>query len=521
VTNTPHVIVVGGGPVGLSAALLLDRAGIKCTLLEKEARPNTHPKARGIRTRTMELFDQWGLADEIRASALPAEANRFIYCDSLAGHEIARSPQVELDDRVSFTSDCRAAQDAVQTALLGRIIGIDRINYQPGVSVVGAESNTDGAVVHLDSGASLSCDYVIAADGVRSTIRSALGIELDGDAVLGYGQSIYWHGDLDKWVRERPCIQFITGDRTGQPANIASVDGRYRWVTMVMQPGTAERPEQPTREDAARLIQTAVGADIEPEIVDIATWRISAQVARSWRAGRIFLAGDAAHSFPPTGGFGMNTGIQDVHNLVWKLALVLRAAAPDGLLDTYEAERKDIAKSNAAWSKANGVRFKSISRAIAGGDTAGLDQLIEEQRGHVDATNQDLAFGYPRGALVQSDANADASPLTTARPGHRFPECAVDEGATTVSSVRTIYDRFFLVVHDISAWEGAAESTAEERRLDITTVRVAERRDGIDPLGGHDAALVRPDGVVAWIGDLSATATAEVALSAAFAAVLR
>jgi len=507
----PRVVVVGGGPVGLSAALLLSRRGIPCTVLEQDAQPGTHPKARGIRTRTMELLTQWGIADEVRREALPAEASRFIYCDSLVGAEVARSPQVEAGERASLASDCRLAQNALHSILLKHVTALPRVNYRPGVGVAHVKSNDDGVVLDCQDGSSVCADYVIAADGVASTVRSELGIEFDGDAVLGYGQSVFWRGDLHRWVHDRLCIQFITGDRTGHPANIASVDGRHYWVTMVMQPGTVERPTPPTQAEARDIIRHAVGEQIEPEILDIATWRISALVARQWRVGRVFLAGDAAHSFPPTGGFGMNTGIQDVHNLVWKLALVMGGAAGDALLDTYEHERKQIAESNAAWSRANGVRFRSISRAIANGDDADLARLIEDQRHHVDATDQDLGFGYAKGAFLLDTSDLVGSALTTALPGHRFPECRLRSATgATVSSVQTFDDGFYIVATEPLIWRHPAFQAVQRFGLPIEILGVISGADQPDPLGGHDAAIVRPDGIVAWIGNLGARSADEV-----------
>lgn len=485
-TIEPHVAIIGGGPVGLSAALLLDRAGIRTTVLERDSVPSTHPKARGIRTRTMELFTRWGLADELAAGGLPPEANRFIYCDSLAGDEVARSPEPdETGTGVTAVGPLRVSQDTVHRVLMEHVGRLRHVTVRAGESVTGITQSDEHVEVATDTGATVTADYVIAADGVSSTARALLGIDMEGDALLGYGQSIYWHGDLDEWVEDRLCIQFITGHREGRPANIATVDGHHRWVTMIMQPGGTSRPKQPTPEEAVKVIRGAVGADVEVEIIDITTWRISAQVARQWRAGRIFLAGDAAHSFPPTGGFGMNTGVQDVHNLVWKLAMVMDGRASDSLLDTYEAERIAVARSNAAWSVANGNRMRDIGRAIAANDEEGLAQLLHEQRSHVHANDQDLGFRYEQGALVAGTPNT-GSPLHVANTGHRFPETTVTINGESFSSVLGLPDSFVLVTANPEQWVEAGPLVAE----------CAE-----EALGGRPAALVRPDGIIAWVAE--------------------
>lgn len=498
-----HVVVIGAGPVGLSAALLLDRADIACTVLERDLEPSGHPKARGIRTRTMELLTQWGIADKFIGDALPREANRFIYCDSLAGEEIARSPQAESGQRASFASECRVAQSTVNSVLDEHVASLPLVTYRRGFAVKSVKNEPNHVVVYLESGQMIEADYVIAADGVGSTTRANLDIPLDGEPLLGYGHSIYWHADLQKWTRDRPCIQFIIGDRTGHPASIASVDGRFRWVTMLMQPPRKERPEPPSLQEIPEILRTAVGADIDPDIIDVKTWRLSAQVARTWRAGRVFLAGDAAHSFPPTGGFGMNTGIQDVHNLVWKLRLVLTGAARQTLLDSYELERKDIARSNADWSKANGDRFRDIRIAIAAGNTDEMIRLLGEQQAHVDPTDQDLGFGYRKGAFV-GEAVPAASPLTTALPGHRFPECPIVIGERTSSSVLAFADDFYIAARNVRVWQPAAETVAKQSGIAIKAVQIGTYRQGQDPLAGQDAALVRPDGITAWVGNIGA-----------------
>jgi putative polyketide hydroxylase len=243
---------------------------------------------------------------------------------------------------------------------------------------------------------------------------------------------------------------------------------------MLMRPGADARPARLTEDEARSAVRTAVGAPVEPRIIDIATWRISAQVATTWRAGRVFLAGDAAHSFPPTGGFGMNTGVQDVHNLVWKLAAVLRGQTGPALLDSYQTERAAVARSNADWSVTNGARFRAISRATAAGETGAL--------------------------IAPKGGREPGSPLDVAVTGHRFPEVPLRFGDRTGSSVLNLDGTFHLVTRAPQRWLAAAAAAGEPHGIRVATALVEEaasaRAAGV--LGDREAALVRPDGVVAW-----------------------
>ena len=506
--DRPSVGIVGAGPTGLSAAILLARFGVDCTVYEQAASVADHPKARGVRVRTMELFRQWGIEQELRAKALPSDALRFVYCETLSGEEVARTGDLEPGAfDASPTTSCRVPQDVVVAALLEHARTQPTIRLNFGTRIAGVTQSVDGVVVTTEGDESLKHSFVIAADGAGSPLRQALGISLAGQDGVSWWRSIYWRGDLERWTKDRPCIQFITGAAGGRHVQIASVDGRHRWVTLVAMPPTSDRPPDLSEIEARDIILRAVGqSDVDVSIFDIATFRISALNASRYRADRVFLAGDAAHVLPPTGGLGMNSGIQDVHNLAWKIAFVLKGAADPRLLDTYETERRPVAEANLAWSLQNSKRFGELRVSLAERDTARTEELLSDLRDAVIAIGQDLGFAYSLGCLVPDGSPAvDLNPAeyeAQARPGHRAPAIWLGPRSRRISTI-DLYDRAFTLL--IGA-EGGAWRSYDPALFNLQIVQVGQdpltdaETDlhvayGISPTG---AVLVRPDGHVAW-----------------------
>jgi putative polyketide hydroxylase len=507
-THTP-LLVVGGGPVGLSAALLASRLGVPCTLFERYAQPYNHPKARGVRDRAMELFRVWGIEEEIRAGAPADPELGFVYCESLAGPELGRTPATATPEELGPSGPCRVPQDVLERILRARVAAADGVAAHFGTELAGLKQDDEqvtATVVDTATGErqTITADWVIAADGAAGAVRGALGVAMTGDEV-GYWQSAYWHGDIAHLVEKRSAVQYLTADPDGGFVTVAPVDGHERWITFRMRPRNSGRPEPLTEEQARALIRTAVGAPCAVEIVNTATYLVQAKVADRYRIGRVFLAGDAAHLFPPTGGFGLNTGVQDAHNLMWKLALVIRGLAGDALLDSYETERRPVAVSNAHWSKANADRFETVWQRIATGRAA--DDAIGQQRAHLTAVERDLAFRYEHGALVPDPSEAPSEDPFGAAVGRRAPHLWL-RGREPALSTLDLFESRFTLLHTPAgvAWREAADALAARRDPPLV-VRCAPGPDfDVDaaefarryalPDGG--AMLVRPDGHVAW-----------------------
>jgi len=271
--------------------------------------------------------------------------------------------------------------------------------------------------------------YMIAADGASSGIREALGIGMVGPGELGHHINIHFRAELGPWVRGRPAIGYISSQGNG---TLLWAHGTDRWLVLhPFQPARGERPEDFTPERCVDLARRAVGIpDLSVEVINTAFWTLTAQVAESFQTGRVFLAGDAAHRFPPTGGFGANTGIQDAHNLAWKLAAVLSGWANPALLETYHEERRPIAEANTDFSVTNGRRWQAARQAILAGDEAAVAHALKEQVKHLDSEGQDLGFWYGIGA-----SSPTARRRLRATPRSTFPRRGLVRERRTFGSV--------------------------------------------------------------------------------------
>ncbi|MFD8963969.1 FAD-dependent monooxygenase [Streptomyces sp. NPDC059568] len=512
--NETHLLVIGGGPVGLSAALLASRYGIPCTMVEKFPQPYAHPKARGVRDRGMELFRFWGLEEEIRAQATRSPQYGFVYCDSLTGEEYGRTPPGQEDTTLGPSGTCRIPQDTLERILRERVAtapGVEAL-FGTTVSRLTQEDHQVRAVLEPTAGGAqreLTARYVIACDGAASPTRASLGITMEGETV-GYWQSVYWHGDISAVLNDRTAIQFLTAAKDGGFVTVAPVDGHTRWLTFRMRSKDSGHPGTLTEFQAHDLIEAAVGEPCPADIISAATYAVEARVAERYRAGSIFLAGDAAHVFPPTGGFGLNTGVQDVHNLVWKIDLVRRGLAPRELLDTYESERRPVACSNARWSRQNAERFDAVWERIVTKAPAGAP--IDRQRAHLAALERDLAFRYTDGALAPGADDADGEDIDpfTAAVGRRAPHLWLrSEGEHR--SILDILDGHFTLLYGPEGqdWQTAATHIGEHLQLPLKTVQVPSADCDVDPrefarlyrMAPGGALLVRPDGHIAWTHD--------------------
>jgi len=518
--ETP-VLVVGAGPVGLSAAILLARLGVPSLIVERHPSTTNHPKSRAVLTRTMEVLRPWGVEDGLRAQALPPGAFRFIWIESLTGSEIGRVEPLCRDrpGPQSPTHICMVAQDAFEAALCrhAKTYPEIRLSFDTELTAVDQDAGSVTATLRNRRSGELKvarASYVIAADGAASRVREALGIAMLGPAELDHNINIHFRAELAPWVQDRPAVGYISAIGNG---TLLWAHGTDRWLILrAFQPAKGERPEHFTPQRCLELARAAIGIpDLPVELVNIAFWTRSAQVAQRFQVGRVFLAGDAAHRFPPTGGFGANTGIQDVHNLAWKLAAVLHGWSQPSLLQTYDEERRPIAQANTEFSVINGNRWAATQQAIISGDRAAVTQALKEQVKHLDSVGQDLGFHYASAAIIGDDSCAPTIDSQTyvpnARPGARAPHLwlrRIAPGSGVISTLDLFEREFTLLTRpNAGEWRPAAQQAAGDLGIPLSTYSIglggdfeAENDDwghlyGLDAGG---AVLVRPDGHVAW-----------------------
>jgi 2-polyprenyl-6-methoxyphenol hydroxylase-like FAD-dependent oxidoreductase len=523
------VLIVGGGPVGLTASILLGRLGVPSLLVERHPATAVHPKARGINARTMEMYRQCGVEAAIRKAGLPPERAGFIvWARTLAGEEIERrvpwrsGPQ---SATVSPVRNCLCAQDDLEPVLRAFAEQQPASTLAFGTEVTACAQDDAGVTATLvdrSTGAErqVRTQYVIAADGAQSTLRQALGVGMVGKADVYDSVNILLNADLRPWTQHRPAALYFI-ENPAMRGTFLTINGIDRWGFLVNSLAAyGYKASDFTAERSAELVRQAAGVpDLAVKILGIAPWTASARVAERYRDGRIFLAGDAAHEMPPTGGFGMNTGVQDVHNLAWKLAAVIRGTAGPRLLDSYHAERQPLGQAITQQSLANAVSMGRLSRTT---ETAGARPEYLNEQGMI------FGAAYESSAVV-SDGTAPiavANPVTdyapSARPGGRAPHVWLARDGERLSTIDLVGNGFVLLAGQKGhAWRVPAQ------RLGVAAYSIgdgefADPEDSWTAAYGVDeggAVLVRPDGYVGWRSPTMAADPAA-SLGEAMAAIL-
>jgi 2-polyprenyl-6-methoxyphenol hydroxylase-like FAD-dependent oxidoreductase len=525
-----QVVIVGGGPSGLILAIELGRRGVHCVVLEEDPTSPTMPKANATTSRTMEHYRRLGFAAEIRTLGLPEDYPQDIaYFTRYARHELARLEGRSRREAVAAREGAdsrwptpeplhRVQQMYIEAVLKRQAEKWPAADVRFGWRAQRIEAREDRVVVEaeqLETGKfeRIEADYVVGCDGPKSLVREALGVRYEGLAneerdFMG-GRMLAVHLKAPAFydaVHAPQAWQYWAVNRE-QRALMNAIDGKALWVLHVQLPRDGRTSAEYARESLVR----ATGQDFPFEILGIAEWTAGyTLVAERFGSGQVFIAGDAAHLFTPTGGQGYNTSVDDASNLGWKLAAVCQGWGGPALLPSYEAERKPIAQRNTTFARAMADSIGRIELPAgledeSGAGEAGRAALGERLYRHA-ATEFEipgihLGVFYADSPIVVADGTPRPPDdwhcyAPRAIPGARAPHLWLEDGVS-------IFDRFgrdFTLVRfrkdtDTSGFEAAAKWCGLP--LAILDVASDEARD----LYERDLVLVRPDQHVAWRGN--------------------
>jgi len=533
-----EVLIAGGGPCGLMAALELGRRGVRCLLVDRKPSTAFNPQANATQARTMEHFRRLGLAERVRALGLPAEHPTDVaYLTRFAGHELAR---LRLPTAAAARGLARTLSGSWSAAELPHRVSqkfVEAVLREQAQVQSGCELRYGWALQHFtDTGHGIEAvvapvapaapgaqavhaAYLLAADGARSPTRAHLGIGWEG--ATGFRRHFMGGRMLAVYLRAPDFYRLNPNARAWmyvqvhphQRAFILSVDGREEFAFHVQLPEDA--PEEPPDEaQARRLFAQASGLSLDIEILSMATWLAGhALVAQRFGHGRVFLGGDAAHLFTPTGGLGYNTAVEDAVNLAWKLHAVLRGQGAQALLDSYEAERQAVARRNTGYARHFADSIGLFEAVAELDDDTEAGARARAQAAAPLQAHAALEFNIPG---VTFGARYDGSPVIvpdgtsappdaanryvpSACPGGRPPHAWLEDG-------RSLFDTFGAHWTLLVLGEAAGAAAPGARFVEAAQARgvelavVAHADPALRELYEAPLALIRPDHVVAWRG---------------------
>ncbi|TCJ97362.1 FAD-dependent monooxygenase [Nocardia alba] len=559
------VLIVGGGGCGLSASIFLANLGVDHLLVERRSDTSQLPKAHYLSQRTMELYRQHGVAEPIVGQGAPLDKfGKVCWQTSLGGggpldgriiHELDAFGAGALEQ--IYRADSPSTATNLPQVRLEPVLRREAEQRSPGRVRFGCEmtgwtSDADGVTAQLrdnDSGReySVRARYLIAADGGRTAAARAR-IHMDGLRQVHNVSTVHFSADLSPWQRDGALLTyFISPDNPAHTGSVLVQMGPT-WGRFSEEWGmhfTADRSDAALQDPAAvadRIREILGLPDLDLLVHRTSNWAIDAVLAYRYRAGRVFLAGDAAHRMPPAAGLGLNTAIQDAHNLAWKLAAVESGWAGEDLLDTYESERRPVGRRNLDWALGILTNSQVILDAALGlgphvpriarklffhnyfedsdrGATqrARAADILGTHRTDCQAHDLELGVAYTEGALCPDGTAAwPPSPMgdiyrPTTRPGHRLPHAWLHRDGLRHSTLDLAGTGAFGVITDEAgdAWVRAAEQVGGELGVPVVSARISELAEGdwhdrdriwasLSGLQTGGAILVRPDHHVAW-----------------------
>lgn len=517
---SPRVLIVGAGPVGLALAIELGQRGVPCLLVERNDRVGYAPRAKTTNVRTREHLRRWGIADKLRAaSPLGVDyPSNVVFCTRLAGQELARFENAMYcaPGRNPLYSEHAQwiPQYTVEEVLRAHAQSLPGVELRFSCELRGFEQDGQQVRALLHDLArkqdfAVDADYLVGADGARSTVRDIIGTRMEGKYGLSRNHNIVFRAPgLAAAHRHGPAIMYWQVNHD-VPSLIGPMDRGDTWFFMPTQVSDGVKAAEL---DARALIQRATGIDLPYEVLSTDDWVASRLLGDRYRKGRVFLAGDACHLHPPFGGYGMNMGIADGVDLGWKLAAVLQGYGGAALLDSYEAERRPVHEwvlDEAVLNHATlGNQF--VAEGMEADGEAG-DRMRREIGARIQAAKLRefatlgvvLGYRYDDSPVIVPDgsavpANDFINYVPSSRPGCLAPHAWRHDGSS-------LYDHFgqgFTLLAAAQAGRGeieAAVAHAAEAGMPLTVLQPHE--GGVASLYPARFTLIRPDQHVAWRGD--------------------
>ena len=506
-----QVVIVGGGPVGVGLAVELGLRGISTVVIERRRDISNIPKGQNLTQRTMEHFFFWGLMDEIRAARIMppdspiGELVAYRHLDTPYWHA---SEGRSVVNQYYFQANERMPQYCLEEVLQDKVRSLSTVDVRFGWRADRVEQSGEGVRVHIsqdDDGdvEIIEGEYLVGCDGGHSLVREQSGIPRQGTAfdqlmVLAVFRSRELHSALKKYP-ERSTYRVMHPDLKGYWQFFGRIDVGEGWFFH------APVPADTTTEnfDFHGMLQDVAGFPFACEFDHVGFWELRVAVAERYRKGRIFIAGDAAHSHPPYGGYGLNNGLEDVKNLGWKLAATLQDWGSEDLLDSYDFERRPVFRDVgedfiAARIKEDREFFERFDPER---DKQEFEAAWEARKSEYSDRTHAYEPHYEGSPIVfgpsGGTSGAHGSHSFLARPGHHLPPALLSSGRNVYEELG---DGFTLLAFGGDQVRGSVFGAAAQE-LNIPLKFVRDSFDSGRAEYGKHLILVRPDQFVAWVGD--------------------
>jgi 2-polyprenyl-6-methoxyphenol hydroxylase-like FAD-dependent oxidoreductase len=514
--HTYQVIIVGGGPVGVALAVNLGLKGVRCALIESRSGLDRIPKGQNLTQRTLEHFHFWGIEKELRAARIMppgfpiGEITAYgdlmsAYWQAPAGRELVRA--------YYFQDNERLPQYQMEAVLRKKLAALASVDCRFGWSARGIEQDADGVRVVIEDGAgtraTIAAEYAVGCDGAWSMVRSQVGIACaETDFERRMVLAVFRSRELSEGLRRFPprsTYRVMHPDLQGYWKFFGRIDTEEGWFFHAPLPPGADHGSDTTAQvtaQATALLHEAAGFSFACQFDHLGTWDLRVAVAEKYQTGRVFIAGDAAHSHPPYGGFGLNNGLEDAVNLSWKLAARLQGWGGDALLASYDEERRPV--------------FHEVAEDFIAARIARDKEFLDRHNPNRDRADFECAWKARESDIGDRskayEPNYEGSPVVIGPPGgisgahgvHSFKARAGHHLAPrTMSCGENIFEHlgqaFTLLAFERDEAAAMFARAAQSLGVPLAVVRDSYRDERAD-YAAH-VVLVRPDQFIAWTGD--------------------